>query len=97
MKDFYVTTFCNFAHDLKTGRPISHECYIIPPKLLKLEMEADTCEEWDHCHDEWAKWGRGRRIMVVGRKDREEVDERKAKRVGDAQREVISYLKEKGI
>lgn len=39
---FYVTSFCNFAHDTKTGRPIGHECYIIPPSALKLEMAGDT-------------------------------------------------------
>ncbi len=35
----YVTTFCNFAHDVQTGRPIGHECYVLDPKKLKLEME----------------------------------------------------------
>jgi hypothetical protein len=36
-KTAYVTTFCNFAHNLKTGRPIGHECYILPPKALAQE------------------------------------------------------------
>ena len=39
MSDFYVTTFCNFAHSTKTGRPIGHECYILDPKKLQLERE----------------------------------------------------------
>lgn len=34
---FYVTTFCNFPHVLKTGRPIGHECYILNPKVLQVE------------------------------------------------------------
>ena len=38
----YVTTFCNFAHDTKTGRPIAHECYILPPKALAAERSGDT-------------------------------------------------------
>jgi hypothetical protein len=36
---FYVTSFCNFAHSLKTGRPIGHECYILPPKGLQAERD----------------------------------------------------------
>lgn len=35
--EFYVTTFCNFAHATATGRPIGHECYILDPKKLQLE------------------------------------------------------------
>ena len=37
----YVTTYCNFAHDVKTGKPIEHECIIIPPKALAAEMAGD--------------------------------------------------------
>ena len=36
---FYVTTFCNSSHNLKTGRPIGHECYILDPRKLALEAE----------------------------------------------------------
>ena len=39
--NFYVSTFCNFAHNKKTGRPIGHECVIIPPAALKAEMAGD--------------------------------------------------------
>jgi hypothetical protein len=47
-EEFYVTTFCNFAHRLSDGKPIEHECYIIPPKLLRTEMEdsEDAKELW---------------------------------------------------
>jgi hypothetical protein len=38
---FYVSTYCNFPHSKKTGRPIGHECRIIPPSALKAEMEDD--------------------------------------------------------
>ncbi len=34
---FYVTTFCNFAHRLKDGKPLNHECYVLPPRALRLE------------------------------------------------------------
>lgn len=58
---FYVTSFCNFAHDLDTGRPIGHECYVIPPALLRGEMAGKI----DHAA--WAKWARGPRRVVQGR------------------------------
>jgi hypothetical protein len=38
---FYVTTYCNFAHDVKTGKPIDHECIKIPPAALRAEMDGD--------------------------------------------------------
>ncbi len=42
MSYFYVTTYCNFAHRLADGKPIRHECRIIPPKALELERAGDT-------------------------------------------------------
>lgn len=35
---FYVSTYCNKAHSLKTGRPLHHECRHIKPAALRLEM-----------------------------------------------------------
>ena len=37
----YVTTYCNRAHRMSDGKPIEHECRIIPPRALKLEREGD--------------------------------------------------------
>lgn len=38
MKDtFYVTTFCNHAHRLADGKPIGHECYVLPTAALHAE------------------------------------------------------------
>lgn len=37
----YISTYCNFGHDVKTGKPIDHECVIIPPKALAAEMAGD--------------------------------------------------------
>jgi hypothetical protein len=34
----YCTSFCNKGH-LLDGRPVDHECYVIPPEMLKAEME----------------------------------------------------------
>ncbi len=50
---FYVTTFCNFPHRLRDGKPIGHECYIIPPSLLRLECGTT---DWDRIHDAWQEW-----------------------------------------
>lgn len=33
----YVTTFCNFAHRMEDGKPVEHECYILPPAALEAE------------------------------------------------------------
>jgi hypothetical protein len=38
----YATSFCNFGHDLRTGRPIGHECEILPPAALRAEREGDV-------------------------------------------------------
>lgn len=38
-KTIYCTSFCNFGHVVETGRPVGHECYILPPAMLKAEME----------------------------------------------------------
>jgi hypothetical protein len=40
-KVLYTTSFCNFAHDLRTGRPVGHECYILPPAALAAEKAGD--------------------------------------------------------
>lgn len=37
MGNVYVTSFCNFGHDLVTGRPVGHECYILPTAALRME------------------------------------------------------------
>ena len=35
----YCTSFCNHSHHLSNGRPIGHECYVIPPALLRAERD----------------------------------------------------------
>lgn len=39
--DIYCTSFCNRGHDLSTGRPIDHECYVLNPKALQAECDGD--------------------------------------------------------
>jgi len=36
---YYLTSFCNHEHDLGDGKPIDHECYIIPIKALQEEKK----------------------------------------------------------
>lgn len=38
---FYVTTYCNHPHRIKDGKPIGHECHILPPKALAAEIAGD--------------------------------------------------------
>ena len=64
MKHFYVTTFCNFAHSTVSGRPIGHECYIIPPKLLVAERDLG----FDEAMVLWRPWYSAKGITVRGRK-----------------------------
>jgi hypothetical protein len=40
----YCTTFCNRAHRLLDGKPIQHECYILPPEALRAERAGDMDE-----------------------------------------------------
>lgn len=38
---FYVTTFCNKAHRMRDGKPVAHECYVLPPAALRAERDGD--------------------------------------------------------
>jgi hypothetical protein len=65
----YTTTFCNADHRLEDGRPIGHGCYVIPPKLLKLERgssdffrDQKAVAEWR----EWEKLGNKREYDAIG-------------------------------
>jgi len=40
----YVSTYCNFAHRMSDGKPIEHECRIIPPKALQAEKDGNITE-----------------------------------------------------
>jgi len=35
----YCTTYCNMGHRLDDGKPVAHECYVLPPLALALERE----------------------------------------------------------
>ena len=38
----YCTSFCNKGHRLSDGKPIDHECYVLPPAALAAEQGGDT-------------------------------------------------------
>lgn len=37
----YCTTYCNHGHRLSDGKPVDHECHVLPPKALQAEREGD--------------------------------------------------------
>lgn len=49
---FYVTTFCNFAHRIKDGKPIGHECYVLPTEALVAERDG----RMEHAQDILSRW-----------------------------------------
>ena len=41
MGEIYMSTYCNKGHRLSDGRPVDHECVILPPKALQAEREGN--------------------------------------------------------
>jgi hypothetical protein len=37
----FCTSFCNKGHRVSDGKPIGHECYILPPEALEAERMGD--------------------------------------------------------
>ena len=37
----FCTSFCNKGHRLSDGKPVEHECYILPPEAIKFEIMGD--------------------------------------------------------
>lgn len=37
----YVTTYCNFPHRIRDGRPVGHECVVLPVAALQAEILGD--------------------------------------------------------
>lgn len=42
MADTYCTSYCNHGHDMRTGKPVAHACYVLPPRALELERDGHT-------------------------------------------------------
>ena len=37
----YCTTYCNHGHRTSDGKPVGHECHVLPPKAIQAEREGD--------------------------------------------------------
>ena len=37
----YLTTYCNHGHRTSDGKPVEHECHVLPPKAIQAEREGD--------------------------------------------------------
>lgn len=37
----YCTTYCNHGHCMQTGKPVAHECYVLPAAALAAEYASD--------------------------------------------------------
>ena len=35
----YIAVYCNKSHRTRDGKPVSHECYILPPAALSAERD----------------------------------------------------------
>jgi hypothetical protein len=62
MGAIYCTSFCNHGHDLETGRPVGHECYILNPRALKAERDGDV-------EKSQKLWTEGRIVRGCARKE----------------------------
>jgi hypothetical protein len=40
----YCSTYCNRGHVVRTGRPVGHECRVLPPAALAAEIAGDFAE-----------------------------------------------------
>lgn len=40
----YCTSYCNQGHRLSDGKPVQHECYVLPPAALQAERDGNTDE-----------------------------------------------------
>lgn len=38
----YCTSFCNHGHRLSDGKPVDHECYVLPTEALAAERRGDV-------------------------------------------------------
>lgn len=45
--DIYCTSFCNQPHRLRDGKPVGHECYVMPTEALHAEREGNTAKALD--------------------------------------------------
>lgn len=41
MAETYCSSFCNQAHRLSDGKPLDHECFVLPTEMLYAERDGD--------------------------------------------------------
>ncbi len=41
LPEVYCTTYCNKGHRTKDGKPVDHNCYVLPPMALWAERMGD--------------------------------------------------------
>lgn len=39
MCETYLTSYCNRHHRVRDGKPVEHECSILPPKAIRAERD----------------------------------------------------------
>jgi hypothetical protein len=54
----YCSGYCNRGHRVSDGKPVEHECRIIPPDALQAEMSGDTALACDILRSTPPKWMR---------------------------------------
>ena len=54
-KRFYVTTFCNKPHCVNTGKPVNHECHVLPIAMMRAEVQGDMTK----AQEALSTWGKG--------------------------------------
>lgn len=40
-KAVFCTSFCNFGHRLADGKPVGHQCFVLPTEALEAERQGD--------------------------------------------------------
>lgn len=52
----YVSTYCNRPHRVSDGKPIEHECCVLPPAALALEIAGKYSEAIEVLRANPRKW-----------------------------------------
>ena len=53
---YYCTSFCNKAHRLSDGKPLEHECFVLPTAALFAEQQGSLAKAQELLSpDRWKK------------------------------------------
>jgi len=56
--EYYCSSYCNFTHRMSDGKPVEHECRIIPPDALQAECVGDIPRAIEIMQSVPARWMR---------------------------------------